>query len=207
MSGTSWGPLAAQTFGALGTGYLNYQSQQNTNEQNAGIARENNAFQERMSSTAHQREVSDMTSAGLNPVLSAGAGASTPSGSTPTMQAPQINMPDLMAGYTSMRQLDQQQQKIDIDRANSASTIAHNLTDNELKKAQTILANKGKLRATAEGEMAEILSNGIKKIKESITNPQGLLHKLDDQIQTTPDDSPYNKDKYQDFTSKRIMRP
>lgn len=77
-------PVVSDVF----SGVMGAFGQQSTNEENRAASQAQMDFQERMSSTAHQREVKDLIAAGLNPILSANRGASSPAGSTYIAQNP-----------------------------------------------------------------------------------------------------------------------
>lgn len=161
-----FGAIAAALGGLASVG--NYFSQQETNRTNVDIANNQMKFQQAMDNTKHQREVRDLKAAGLNPILSAGGSPGVPSGASTTLQAPQIQMPDLMAYGVSLKQLEQKDQELAIQKANSAAQIANTVSDTDLKKAQKILAQKGLIRANMEGEASKVLSDMIKAIKRSV---------------------------------------
>lgn len=72
---------------AIGIGAATLAGSLITNFANAAGARSQARFQERMANTAHQRQVTDLRKAGINPLLGAGgAGASTPIGSRPQFE-------------------------------------------------------------------------------------------------------------------------
>lgn len=120
------GPAGAAIGYSIGSGYDSSQSARDTNTANKNLSREQMEFQERMSSTAYQRQRDDLEAAGLNPILGmGGGGASAPAGSMATMQNPDLPMQKgAETAISSAIALRQQEQQLDNMKAQEKLTQA-----------------------------------------------------------------------------------
>lgn len=164
-------PFAGAAGNVLGS-LFSAKSQAQTNQANADQAQAQMDFQERMSSTAHQREVDDLKKAGLNPILSANAGASTPGGAMANFQNPYDRLSeDLGSSAKNFGELSlnreliktQQSQQL-LNSSSAARNIAETKPRSEINKAIDILGNAVANSARWIGEKTANLDIDLKGV-------------------------------------------
>lgn len=156
--GFPWGSVVQGALGFLGN--------EQTNSANAEMAQQMMSFQERMSNTAHQREVADLKAAGLNPMLSAlRSGATTPPGAQATMTN------SAAAGVQSAAQGAQIDNiKAATDKTRAEAELIRSQIPEAAQRIATGAASAEHLKATADNIRQEMtaFTTRWEKLKEEI---------------------------------------
>lgn len=134
---------------ALG-GALDYFSAKDTQSKQKAAAREQMAFQERMSNTSYQRAVKDMRAAGINPMLAISqGGASSPGGAQATMVTP-------TPGATGAKALA------------ASSQASLQTLQKQLVQAQTGTAKALEAKTQAEADQQRVMADFYQKHKNLV---------------------------------------
>lgn len=172
----------------LGGGILNSIGVGNQNQANRQNASDDRAWQQWMSNSAHQREAADYELAGLNPILTAKGGASTPSGAQAVAQNT-MEGASAAAAQTAQIAMSVKKMQSEVD-----------LMDAQKKKTNT------EERITSKGEPAAAFTSGIwKKLTDFTESAKGVKAK-DFTPSGRDDGSPKSLDEWKNERWQKIKK-